>query len=222
MSLILKKKKFKLMAEEQCFAFVKKAVNVSMDEVIYNNSGTNKTFLTDGLATCAAVVMYGIDSGYSTAFTHMSSEATESDDKRKEKILNEMLEYVLKNNSLSAVRLIISPSRIPEKHLISFILEWVKKKNITCTLVEKGGDSAVFNMDKDGRVLMLSSSLKLRQEVSDKTWHGYGVVIGKSESKVAVEEQKRHVFFKNGLSSHMMKRSAPHETVINPVVAISA
>ncbi|HDS3846278.1 TPA: hypothetical protein QHY93_001925, partial [Legionella pneumophila] len=121
MTLILKMKKFKLMAKEQCFAFIKNAVNVGMDEVIYSN-GTNKTFITDGLATCAAVAIYGSDSGCSAAFTHMSSEASDKDDKRKETILNEMMEYVLKSNSLSDVKLIISPSRIQEKHLISFIL----------------------------------------------------------------------------------------------------
>lgn len=60
----------------------------------------------------------------------MSSEATEQDDKRKEKILNEMLEYVLKNNLLSEIRLIISPPRIQEKHLLRFILEWAKQKKL--------------------------------------------------------------------------------------------
>ncbi|HHR0740872.1 TPA: hypothetical protein ACS2XB_002882 [Legionella pneumophila] len=104
MTLILKMKKFKLMAKEQCFAFIKNAVNVGMDEVIYSN-GTNKTFITDGLATCAAVAIYGSDSGCSAAFTHMSSEASDKDDKRKETILNEMLEYVLKSNALSDVKL---------------------------------------------------------------------------------------------------------------------
>lgn len=66
MTLILRKKKSKLMDKTQCIAFIKNAINVSMDEVIYNNSGTNKTYITDGLATCVAVVLYGSDGGYST------------------------------------------------------------------------------------------------------------------------------------------------------------
>lgn len=222
MTLILRTKKLKLMDKEQCFAFIKNAVNVSMDDVIYNNVGTNKTFITDGLATCAAVVMYGSDSGCSTAFTHMSSEATEKDDKRKEKILNEMLEYVLKNNSLSGVKLIISPSRILEKHLIAFILEWAKQKKIACTMVKDGGDSAVFNVDEEGHVLMLSTSLQLKQEVTDKSWHGYGVIIGQSEDNIVIESQKKHhVFFKEETSSEIMKLSDSHKTV-NSAVEVSA
>ncbi|HAT8178691.1 TPA: hypothetical protein JA361_04275 [Legionella pneumophila] len=221
MTLILRVKKLKLMPKEQCFAFIKNAVNVGMDEVIYSN-GTNKTFITDGLATCAAVAIHGSDSGYSVAFTHMSSEATEMDDKRKEKILNEMLEYVLKSNLLSDIKLIISPSRIQEKHLISFILEWVKQKKIACTMVEKGGDSAVFNMDKEGRVLMLSTSLHLKQEESDKTWHGYGIIIGQIEGHTVVERQKKlPIFFKEEISSQITKLSDSYKTV-GPVAAVGA
>lgn len=212
MTLILKMKKFKLMAKEQCFAFIKNAVNVGMDEVIYSN-GTNKTFITDGLATCAAVAIYGSDSGCSAAFTHMSSEASDKDDKRKETILNEMLEYVLKSNSLSDVKLIISPSRIQEKHLISFILEWVKQK-IAHSLLETGGDSAVFNIDMDSRVLMFSTSLQLKQDVSDKTWHGHGIIIGQSEGIPVIEKHKKHfVFFAEDISSQITKFSDPPKTV---------
>ncbi|HAT1597076.1 TPA: hypothetical protein ACQ53F_002318 [Legionella pneumophila] len=221
MTLILKMKKFKLMAKEQCFAFIKNAVNVGMDEVIYSK-GTNRTFITDGLATCAAVAIYGSDGDCSAAFTHMSSEATDKDDKRKEKILNEMLEYVLKSNALSNVKLIISPSRIQEKHLISFILEWVKQKKIACTMVAKGGDSAVFNMDEDGRVLMLSTSLQLKQDASDKTWHGHGIIIGQSEGNSVVEKQKKHfIFFADEISSQITKLSDSPKTV-GTVAAVSA
>ncbi|HAT2056100.1 TPA: hypothetical protein JBB31_08380 [Legionella pneumophila subsp. pneumophila] len=213
MTLILKMKKFKLMAKEQCFAFIKNAVNVGMDEVIYSN-GTNKTFITDGLATCAAVAIYGSDSSCAAAFTHMSSEASDKDDKRKETILNEMLEYVLKSNSLSDVKLIISPSRIQEKHLISFILEWVKQKKIAYSLLETGGDSAVFNIDMDSRVLMLSTSLQLKQDVSDKTWHGHGIIIGQSEGIPVIEKHKKHfVFFAEDISSQITKFSDPPKTV---------
>ncbi|MCW8396836.1 hypothetical protein [Legionella sp. PATHC039] len=74
-------KKFKLMAKEQCFTFIKNAINIGMDKVIYSN-GTNKTFITDGLATCAAVAIYCSDSGCSATFTHMSSDASDKDDKR--------------------------------------------------------------------------------------------------------------------------------------------
>lgn len=209
------------MAKEQCFAFIKNAVNVGMDEVIYSK-GKNKTFITDGLATCAAVAICGSDSGCSTAFTHMSSEAAEKDDKRKEKILNEMLEYVLKNNSLSDVKLIISPSRIQEKHLISFILEWVKQKKIACSMVGTGGDSAVFNIDKEGCALMLSTSLQLNQDTSDKTWHGHGIIIGQSEGYPVVEKQKKHfVFFTDDISSQITKLSDSPKTV-GSVAAVSA
>lgn len=220
MTLILKMKKFKLMAKEQCFAFIKNAVNVGMDEVIYSN-GTNKTFITDGLATCAAVAIYGSDSGCSAAFTHMSSEASDKDDKRKETILNEMLEYVLKSNALSDVKLIISPSRIQEKHLISFILEWVKQKN--CLLHARNrGDSAVFNIDKDGRALMLSTSLQLKQDASNKTWHGHGIIIGQSEGIPVIEKQKKHfVFFAYDISFQITKLSDPPKTV-GLTMAVSA
>jgi hypothetical protein len=222
MTLILRKKKFKLLAKDQSIAFVKDAVNVSMDEVVYLN-GTSKTVITDGLATCAAVALYGINSGCSSAFTHMSDEVTEKDDRRKEKILNGMLEYVLKNNAGSDLRLIISPSRVLEMHLITFILNWAKQKQIVCSLLGKGGDSAVFDINQNGHVLMLSTSLILKQNASDKTCQGHGVVIDQAEGSVVVEAQKkRQTFFKDERSPKIIMPSEAHKLVSNPLVAVSA
>lgn len=89
-----------------------------------------------------------------------------------------------------------------------------KAKKIAYSLLETGGDSAVFNIDKDSRVLMLSTSLQLKQDVSDKTWHGHGIIIGQSEGIPVIEKQKKHfVFFAEDISSQITKFSDPPKTV---------
>lgn len=165
----------------QLRVLVSDAMNVLMNEVAYDHSHGNKTFLTDGLATCAAIALYGEDPGCSIAFTHMSSESTISDDQRKENTLNQMLEYVLKKNNLAQVKMIIYPPSIEEPHLIKFIEQWTKDKNITSKKLSKGGDSAIFNIDTMGKALMVTTSLNVKKpdekEKTNKGWAGDGVVI---------------------------------------------
>ncbi|KTD82964.1 hypothetical protein [Legionella waltersii] len=222
MTLILRKKKIKFLAKDQSIAFIKDAVNVSMDEVVYLK-GKNKTVITDGLATCAAVAFYGMNSDCSSAFTHMSNEASEKDDQRKEKILNDMLAFVLKNNSRLDVRLVISPSSIQDEHLISFISKWVVQKKLACRILDKGGDSAVFDIDKNGCVLMLSTSLNLKQNAFDKRWEGHGVVIDQTEGNIPIEMQKkRQTFFKEELLSKPLTTSRAHPFISNQLVVVGA
>lgn len=89
-----------------------------------------------------------------------------------------------------------------------------KAKKIACSMLETGGDSAVFNIDKDSRVLMLSTSLQLKQDVSDKTWHGHGIIISQSEGIPVIDKQKKHfVFFAEDISTQITKFSDPPKTV---------
>lgn len=172
----------------QLRVLVSDAMNVLMNEIAYDDNCGDKTFLTDGLATCAAIVIYGEDPGCSMAFTHMSSESILSDDKRKENALNQMLEYVLKKNNLAHVKMIIYPPSIEEPHLIQFIEQWSKDTNIVSKKLSKGGDSAIFNIDTTGQALMLTTSLKLKKGDETKntknSWDGEGVVIAAAEHKL--------------------------------------
>ena len=184
MTLILKTKKSKFGTHEQLQVIVKGAVNVPMNEVAFDNSGGNKTFITDALATCAAIALYGNNIGFPTAFTHMSSESTPSDDQRKERVLDQMLEYILKTNSLAEIKLVISPPSIEEHYLINFIEQWAKNKKISYKKLSTGGDSAVFHRDETGKALMLTTSLTLKEmdkmKKTDKRWYGKGIVIATS------------------------------------------
>jgi hypothetical protein len=188
MTLILKTKRSKYSAHDQLQVIVTGAVNVVMNEIAYDNNAEGKTFITDGLVTCVAIALYGSDLGFSTVFTHMCSESTSTDDKRKEKVLNEMLEYILKINESAQVKMVIAPSSVEENHLIHFIEQWAKEKNITCSKLSKGGDSAVFNIDETGKALMLTTSLNLEQideiKRTSKSWNGKGIVIAASSNKL--------------------------------------
>lgn len=209
MTIFLKIQKSKFCLSNQLQVTVRDAVNVSMNEVVYNNSGVDKTYLTDGLGTCAAIALFGDGSDFSTTFTHMSSESTEGDDIRKEEILNQMLRYVLKTTPLEKVKMFFSPSAVEEPHLVNFLGQWAKQQKIFYHKISKGGDSAVFNISKTGKALMLATSLKL-QEMSTtnahKKWGGKGVVIDTSCSKTVVnyssEKNKKHLTKKNTFFSH--------------------
>ena len=98
MSITLKVHQFKHVPAK-CLAFVTDAVNVLMNEVVYDDKPGVKTFVTDALATCAAVAFFGADLGHTTVFTHMASASTAVDDVRKEDVLNQMLELLLKKIS---------------------------------------------------------------------------------------------------------------------------
>ena len=120
MTLILKVHKFKYVSP-QLLVWVDEAVNVAMNEVIYDDRPGAKTYITDALVTCVALAFYSTDKRFTTTFTHMSSASTVRDDQRKEEVLNQMLEYMLKSNSLSKIRILISPSTVKEQHLIDFL-----------------------------------------------------------------------------------------------------
>ncbi len=109
MSITLKVHQFKHVPAK-CLAFVTDAVNVLMNEVVYDDKPGVKTFVTDALATCAAVAFFGADLGHTTVFTHMASASTAVDDVRKEDVLNQMLELLLKKNKLPDIKLFVSPS----------------------------------------------------------------------------------------------------------------
>jgi hypothetical protein len=183
MPLILKNQKSKFGSHNQLQIIVRGAVNVPMNDVVFDDNGANKTYITDGLATCAAVALYGENLSCTTAFTHMSSESTQNDDKRKELILNNMLEFNLKTNLLKQLRLIVSPSGVEESHLIHFIEQWAKNNKIPFQKISKGADSAVFNRDCTGKALMLATSLKLQEmdgaEKYSNHWKAKGFVIAK-------------------------------------------
>lgn len=186
MTLILKTQKSRFGLTDQLRVIIKGAVNVAMNEVAYDNNCGSKTFLTDALATCTAIAFYGNDPGFSTAFTHMSSASTPIDDQRKEKILDQMLAYVLKTNPLKQVRMVISPSSIEEYHLVNYIQKWAIGKNIICNKLIKGGDSAVFNIDEHGYGLMVATSLNVHEIIKDgiyKKCSGTGIVIATSNNK---------------------------------------
>lgn len=53
----------------------------------------------------------------------------------------------------------------------------------------------MFNIDKDGKVVMLSTSLKLKLNGLDNTWHGKGVVINQSEDRIMLEQPKKSLLF---------------------------
>lgn len=190
MPVTLKIHRFKVVPA-QCLAFVADAVNVAMNEVVHDDNPGIKTFVTDGLATCAAVAFGGSDLGHSTAFTHMSSASTTVDDLRKEEVLNQMLALVLKKNKLADIKLFVSPSTIKENHLVNFLIIWAKKKNIQLNLLSQGGDSAIFNIDDKGNPLMISTSLvaKAGEVTKDKKWSGHGVVTALSNNQLFLAER---------------------------------
>ncbi|MDI1352578.1 MAG: hypothetical protein PSV35_07390 [bacterium] len=210
MAVTLKTIKFKYMSEKQYVAFVKNAINVPMDKIAFDECGKNKTFITDALATCIAVVMYGSKNNPSVAFSHLSSESTEVDDERKTKTLEQMLYFILTNNQLSDVKICIAPSNIKENHLISFILKWAETKKIEHHLMTIGGDSAVFHLDKNGHALMLTTSLKLNEldashnEPSAFTrCNGQGVVKGiKDDYNQTNIKKNNNVFFSSVDNTH--------------------
>ena len=226
MTILLKAQKSKFGSKNQLQVIVKNAVNILMDEVIFDNTGSDKTFITDGLATCSGIALYGDDSGFSSSFTHMSSESTPSDDIRKEQILFQMLEYVRKANPLERVKMIISPPAVEDNHLMYFLEQWAKKQKIFFHRLNKGGDSAVFHISKTGKALILSTSLSLQVMNTPKTvlkkWGGKGVVISASYSKdaggYASEKNAKYLHQKNTVFSRnpLFFKLAPEKSSTSP------
>lgn len=174
MTLQLKIHQFKF-APATPLVLVSNAVNVLMNEVVLDNTQQNKTYVTDALATCAAIAFCSSEAGFNMAFTHMSSAQSKVDDARKEAVLEQMLDFMLKTLPLPKVNMLIAPSTVPEPHLIRFITNWASQKGIKYELLQKGSDSAVFNIDDKGKPLMFSTSLNLKQHSSNK-WSGHGPV----------------------------------------------
>lgn len=131
-------------------------IDVLMD-LTQSNHGTSKmyathegdvTYMTDSLATCAAVVIFNQGPPCRSAFVHMSSESTSDDDRRKQKILDEMLNYVEEGNGRQ-INMIVSPPGSQEPYLTQFLKNWPKNQHHVKSQWLKHGDFyAVFDSNQ--------------------------------------------------------------------------
>lgn len=172
-------------------AVIENAVNVAMNEVIKDDKETKKTFITDALATCSAIAFYSTAPGFTMAFTHMSSESTLDDDQRKKDILNEMLQFVLNTIDKSKLQMTISPSLVKDEHLVDFICNWAHTNEINY-LVLKGGDSAVFDINCNGKPHFVSTATLNYKEHQDGCF-GHGVVLDSSNSQLNTNKYQKNV-----------------------------
>lgn len=172
-------------------AIVENAVNVAMNEVIKDDKETKKTFITDALATCSAIAFYSTAPGFTMAFTHMSSESTSDDDRRKKDILNEMLEFALNTIDKSKLQMTISPSFVKDEHLIDFICNWAHENQVNC-LVLKGGDSAIFDINCDGMPHFISTAT-LNYKEHQKGYFGHGIVLDSSNAQLNMNKYQKNL-----------------------------
>lgn|SRR3990167_620578 len=169
---------------------VSQAVNVLMDEVLFQFQVGEKTFITDGLATCAAIAIYGGPPNYPVAFTHMSSASTTEDDQRKMEVLNHMLVRIKEASPDYPIKIVISPPASPEKHLMEFIENWSKSNEIELVELSLGGSSAVFNMNADGKVTMASTLFNAIEEEQEHLCSTQGIINEKFEALSQVLKNK--------------------------------
>jgi len=186
-----------------------------MNEVILDDRKNSKTYITDALVTCVAIAFCSTELGFTMAFTHMASATSVADDVRKENVLNQMLEYMLKTIPLVKIKMIVSTSTVQESHLISFILGWAGKKGIKYEVLTEGADSAVFNIDAKGNPLMISTSLRLKER-GDKKWCGHGIIHDSSNPELA------STYYEAPLYASFFKSSEKEEEELLPETALTA